>query len=291
MIFKKYFIYYLVIVFLSNAVILQSQTFEFEYSTSDDDCLKDVLQTEDGFYYLVGYSAHPGSDKHVGLVLKVNPHGKLIEERLVEIPNRTYEIFSIMQDTAGSIIIAGKTCDTSEAKVNVKLELRRLSYQLENLDSATYTLDSNRRFGGLGRHIDSNRISIIGSLYSDFAPIVRSFVFILNTSFDSLKFNHLENFESYQIQPLGDTAFWSVGFFAGSTYRMLNSMLESIQTDEVPFITSQCFGLKWDTDTSFYMAGWTHQKNIGIIRQFHPMESTGYLHNTWGNQDVWDFPA
>ncbi len=266
------------------------QSFELEYSTSFDDRLWDAIQTEDGNYFLVGHIAKPESNKYFGLIIKVNHEGKLTKEKRIDLPGRSYDIYSIMQDASGSLILAGKSSDTSEEMLHSNLELRRISYDLEPLDSITYYLDSTRNIGGLTYHLDSAGLIIAGGLYSDTTPQLKSFIYRFNHSFDTIHSALIDLIKIYQIHPLGDTAYWCAKGLTAS-YIILDSLFQLTQWEDVPNIKSQYYGLKWDTDSSFYMVGMTKYHDVGVIRQFHPMESTGYLHNTWGNEDVWDFPA
>jgi hypothetical protein len=54
-------------------------------------------------------------------------------------------------------------------------------------------------------------------------------------------------------------------------------------------------GVKWDTDSSFYLVGdklFTEPShNLGFIKQYDPIDTTGHLFNQWGISDTIDLPA
>jgi len=67
-----------------------------------------------------------------------------------------------------------------------------------------------------------------------------------------------------------------------------------VEEQIVPESITANFGVKWDSDISFYLMGDylpDNDHNIGFLRQPHYFDTTGYLFNSWGRADTVDFPA
>jgi len=270
-----------------------SQTFEFEYSTQDDDRLWDVFETEDGSVFCVGHVAEPQSYKYKGLILKVNSEGNLIEQKIISIPNRTYEIFGVLQDTLGSLILYGKSCDTTSKQHKTKLEILSIDYQLNILDSVSYLIDSLKRMGGLRGGLGINGDIVLASgLMSETPPYSYGIILRLNRSLDSIRFCQLPSDGFEQIRQLNDSTYWVTQSY-GSYFCTLDTLFNYQNCEKVPNKLTQRYGLKWDTDTSFFMSGkWNGgPDDIGILRQFHPLKDTDHLFNTWEKVGSYDYPA
>ena len=279
-------------VFLLLASILLGQSFEFEYSTPDDDRLWDVFETEDGNFYCVGHVAKPGSNKYKGLILKIDTDGQLVSTHIIDIPNRSYDIYGILQDTAGALVLCGKTSDTTESMYHTRLEFNRINYNVEVIDSGTIVVEKDKKVGGLGKNIGfNNEFLITGGLISDINPPVENFLLRLNQSLDSLVMKVANLGFGFHIKQLNSNIVWQVGTFGYSIY---DNLFNYIDHHDIPHSVHQPHGVKWDTDTSFFLVGeWDAgpDNDIGIIRQFHPLDTTGHLYQTWGTDGFWDFPA
>ncbi|OQY41869.1 MAG: hypothetical protein B6242_16790 [Anaerolineaceae bacterium 4572_78] len=286
----------IVLILLYGTLYSQIQTFTFEYVTVDDDRLWDAIETENGNFYLVGHIAKPESDKYRGLVIKISPDGQLIDERIIDIPNRNYDIYGILQDTLGSLILCGKSSDTTPEMYHTNLELKRINYDLETIDSSTYLIAEDKKIGGMGKSLGyNNDLLIVGGLSFETPPYGNAFIYRLDNNLDSLRFHQFSiGSIGHQIKQLNDTTYWCVGWFSGYLYAMFDTMFNLIEYTIVPDILAQAYGLKWDTDTSFFMAGeWGGgpDDDLGMLRQFHPFDTTGHIFNSWGTEGIYDYPA
>jgi hypothetical protein len=62
----------------------------------------------------------------------------------------------------------------------------------------------------------------------------------------------------------------------------------------MPHNLSNPYGIKWDSDTSFYIAGEFNggsDNDIGFFKQFDPIDSTGSIFNSYGAMDTLDLTA
>ena len=277
-------------------VYCQTQTFTFTYATEDDDRLWDAFETEDGYFYLAGHVANPESNKYKGLIIKISPDGEFVNESVIDIPNRAYDIYCILQDTLHSLIICGKSSDTTPDMHQTYLELKRINYNIEILNTSSYLIAENKRIGGMGRSLGyNNELLFTGTLLDDLPPYANAFFFKISHELDSIYFKQFSSGSmSDQIKQLNDSTYWCIGLFGGYSYLSLDTAFNFINYTRVPNRLAQAYGLKWDTDTSFYMAGeWNggSDDDLGMIRQYHPMDTTGHIFNSWGEEGVYDYPA
>jgi hypothetical protein len=74
-----------------------------------------------------------------------------------------------------------------------------------------------------------------------------------------------------------------------------DTLFNQLQISELPIRCNDPIGLKWDSDSSFYFCGqWSNpigDKDIAMIKQFNPIDTTEYIFNSWGNKDTIDLPA
>lgn len=287
----------LVILFIVSGFLTgQVQTFEFKYITPNDDRLWDAFETEDGNIYLTGHIAKPESNKYKGLVLKLSQVGELIDDHLIDIPNRAYDIYGILQDTLGSLILCGKSSDTTPEMYHTNLELKRVNGELTILDSASLLIAENKSIGLLGKAIGINSDFLFtGGLWNDSPPSGHAFAYRLNQSFDSILY-YIDNYGSifHQIKQIDNNSYWHLGRRSGYKFEIRDTLFDYFDSQQVPNRVSQGYGLKWDTDTSFFMVGeWDNngQDDIGIIRMYHPLDTTGHLFNSWGSEGIYDYPT
>lgn len=269
-----------------------SQSFEFEYSTEQDDCLWNVIENEEGYIYCVGHLADPDSPKYSGLILKLNPQGELVDQRIINVPNRTYDIFGILQDSIGSLILYGKTCDTTLEQLNTRFVVITIDYSLNVIDSANYYIDSQKWMSFLSNSIGLNGdLLFAGGLLSDTNPKSTGVLLRLNHSLDSIRF-HLSHVGAFhQIKQLSDSVYWALRTISIAT---LDTLFEYVDGAPTPELIGIGYGLKWDSDSSFYMsAEWNGgtDDNLAIIRQHYPLHDEDYLFNTWGTEGIIDFPS
>ena len=141
----------------------------------------------------------------------------------------------------------------------------------------------------------NNDLLIVGGLSFETPPYGHAFIYRLNNNMDSLSFYQFSiGSISHQIKQLNDTTYWCIGRFGSYSCLSLDTYFNIVDYTLVPNRLAQAYGLKWDSDTSFFMAGeWNGgpDDDLGIIRQYHPMDTTGYIFNSWGTEGIYDYPA
>jgi len=286
----------LIFIIIFNIIQLSSivgQTFQFEYSTPNDDKLWDVFETDDGNFFCVGHVAKPLSNHFSGLILKINADGQLVEKREYTSVDRSYDIKGILQDTLGALILCGSSSDTTPNMYETYLELRRIDYEFQILDSNSYLLDSNRSLNRIGKQLGfNNDLLFTGGLFSENPPpYSKTLLARLNQAFDSLIFIQHLGGPGEQISQLDDSTYWCIGWIGGYAYNTLDTQFNFIDSQQSASSIRNAYGLKWVNDTSFLMVGDIVSKDIAFIHQYHPMDTTGHLYNEWGKANVFDHPA
>lgn len=277
-------------------LISQVQTFVFTYSTPDDDRLWNAFETEDGCFYLLGHIAKPESNKYNGKVIKLSREGELIDESLFDIPDRAFDLYGVLQDTSGSLILFGKSSDTTSDMLHNMLELRRVDYQLNLLDSASFILSEDKSVGLIvGEKGANNNLIFTGGVSFNTPPYGKGFIYLISSSFDSLRFYIYEHGSIFhQIKQLNETTYWDMGWNSGYRVELRDTLFNYINSAPTPKNVAEGYGIKWDTDSSFFMVGeWDNngKNDIGIIRMFKPIDTTNHLFNSWGLEGIYDYPA
>jgi hypothetical protein len=145
----------------------------------------------------------------------------------------------------------------------------------------------------LTRRGKNNDLLVGGSIYPYNVPY--AFFYVLSDEFDSIKakFYTDQHRTMYEIYQVNDTTYWWADGIDYVNYTMDNNLYLQNEVARAQWISAP-FGLKWDTDSSFYLAGeWNGgtDDDIGFFRQFHPIDTSGHIFNTWGKLDTLDFTA
>ncbi len=124
----------------------------------------------------------------------------------------------------------------------------------------------------------------------------RSFFYEFDKEFDSLRAKYYPN-ESRVISYLKDLPngnYWIINLLLDQ-YELLDTALNIVSTQKIPDWLSGNQSVAWDTDSTFYLVGKNNypppSHNLGFIKQFHPMDTTGHLYNHWRISDTVDYPA
>ncbi len=290
----KYFI--LSILIILNIQLYSQPTFIYNHSTQSDDYVLDVLEDENGNYYLAGYRGNPESDYYKGLLIKIGQDGSFISEREFTIPNKAYMIYNITQDSTGSLIMIGTYSDTINQYTSGELSLRRLNYDLTTLDSALYYISDTRSLSLIFSDICTNNDILINSTSWNATtnPHALLFGMRLNENFDSI-FAVTYPFPSVGngIKQLTDTTYWMYGGIFNRVV-ITDTLFNQLEISKLPKSVVAPIGLKWDSDSSFYFCGqWLNNQDhdIGLLKQFDPIDTTEYIFKNWGTIDTIDLPA
>ena len=301
----------------------QEVTFEYILNTEKDINLLDILESENQDIYFSGLNHKPLSNQDDGIVMKLSKSGQFIDSIQISNNSYSYLIQNIVLDSNNRFILNIAISDTTQEHKHCSILLYKMDTNLTLLEHKKY--DFPEDYGSwlqILRKGLSNHLLITGSIKPQGSH--RMFLYVLNSNFDSLKAKiYLNEYSvfSYDVKELNNGNFWILrGLY--SYYAYIDSNLNMISAEEgvIPHHMNAGYGLKWDTDTSFYLAGdyfagfsknkpnlpvssipnFTQNQfkgtkvtdhDIGFTRQYHPFDATGYLFNSIGARDTFDFPA
>jgi hypothetical protein len=101
------------------------------------------------------------------------------------------------------------------------------------------------------------------------------------------------NRASHIIQ-ITDSSYWACEFSSGYKFILMDTLFNHISESKIPDRLSANFGVGWNDDLSFYLIGeWDDgpDDDVGVIRMYDPLDTTGHLFTSWGTLDTLDFPA
>lgn len=292
----KYYLSIILFFFIFKTSISQVTTFEFERINNNDESVLDVKEDEFGNLYCVGYSRKPESYHLDGIVLKLDPYGNITDSVKYSIDDKSILIYQIIQDSVGTFNIIAGISDTTSDLLHSELLIKRINYSLEELESKDYFISEDRSFGLIYTNLGFNKDLLISSgLWSRVnTPPVKIFNIRLNKDFDSIHSVIKTSAGSgLALKQLSDTTYWNL--VEGYVFRTMDTMFNTIESSISKKPIMSPVGMLWDTDTSFYLCGqWINNnddKDIGIIRQFHPIDTLNSLFGSWGNIDTVNLPA
>ena len=297
---KKYFYTLAFIFFIGKFLYSQTTTFIFQMSSNDDFYINDVLESNNEIYF-VSTVAKPNSYFSKGIIIKISQNGEIIDSITVKNQNQRIYLKQIIIDTANTFIIQGIKSDTITPFQNNSLKFIKIDTALIYLSNKDYSFPSDYQiFNSFLDKGKNNELLIVGTVLN---PIVGYlFLYKLNRNFDSLQAKFYVN-ESPMfgtaVKELNNGNFWVLRGIQ-SYYALIDSNFNLVSPEEgvIPEYINGNNAVKWDSDTSFYLAGdyipetsRVSDHDIGFIRQYHPFDSTGSLFNSWGARDTVDFPA
>jgi hypothetical protein len=278
----------------------QTTTFEYLLPTQMSEIVFDILEADDNFIYIVGTQTRPhnGLYKSKGMVVKLNFLGQFIDSALYFIPEKRYLITDILLDGTNRYLLAGMSTDSipdnSFSYANVSIELKIINSYLDIIESNCYPFPSNYKSSNIVAYRgSSDNILVGGTIKPEYTP--RMYFLVFNSNLDSLKSKiYLDKFRTcYYIRQLNDTTYW-ICDGEKSSYYLIDENLNITDYDYARPHWNYTPGIKWDTETSFYLAGqWNGgpDDDIGLYKQFDPIDSTGNIFNSWGTTDTMDIPA
>ena len=294
----------LVIFIIVNNLQCQTMTFEYLLSSPENEIINDVYETAEGIIYTGGFITKPNEFKYKasGLVLKIDNTGLLIDSSIININNRRYCINNIMpEEGVDQYVVAGYISDTLNGwpnNANISISLKRLNNNFEVLSEKEYVFPPEYGYWNMLTRRGNNNDLLIGGSVMRTTSIPTIFLYVVNEQFDSIKAKIYNDTTAtrtcYGLKQINDTLYWVIDGLLPDYYLADNNLNMTRYGYSVPHRINAPYGIKWDTDTSFYLTGeWNEQPDddIGFFKQFHPIDSTGNLFNTWGTLDTLDLPA
>ncbi len=320
---KKFTLTLLFFIVLIRYSYSQQVTFEYVYTSDNDKEIYSVIEGENNSIYFVGRYHKPASNKFNGYVSKLTSSGEFADSIHIIYPDNSSSINNIFTDSINRLILTGFSFDTHGYFNNYSIALFKLDTSLSILKQTHYHFPADYKlFVQTSRFGLDNNLLIIGTVKSPIS--YKMFFYKLNRDFDSLNakiYIHDPGVFPYDIKELNNGNFWILRGLL-PYYVLIDSNMNLISAEEsfIPHLLNASYGIKWDTDSSFYLAadyfaGYSKKKtkltlpnisnleqyhlkdnrmtdhDMGFIRQHHPFDTAGYLFNSIGAKDTFDFPA
>ncbi len=281
----------------------QDNTWETIYATPLNEAAGELVEANDGSIYISGFQTKPneifGHSK--GLIVKLDKFGALVDDLQISISNRRYIIVHLLMDSKDSIIAFGYSSDTVQHPLGghnkTKLEFRRLDTNLNTYYDESFAFPPQyRMFICEMREGIFNEYFVCGSIHQyDSSGTLFPYLYIFDENLDSIdaRFYLDERGNPQYAKQLPDSTIWLTDAF-NSSYYIIDNEMNLVEYEYArPHQINNPYGIKWDTDTSFYMTGeWDggNDHDIGLYRQLHPIDTSNSIFKSWGTSSM-DLPA
>jgi len=298
---KKYIVIYSVLIlFVTIKLKGQSITFEYLLSTPQDEFLFDIVEASDSNIFFCGWLSSPLQPKiQKGLLVKLNNYGEFVDSNILTYPDKSINVIRLLSGNSENYTMVSIIFDSVGSYQNGNIFLSTMDESLNIFNNSIFAFPPTYRFDHLSAQLEANGNLLVGGAIetiNNHNPW--PFIYEFNSVFDSLKarfyFDSNDIGIILKLKALPDSNYWIIKALR-RRYELLDPSFNVITTQKIPDYLSGNLGVKWDTDTSFYLVGDKllpePSHNLGFIRQYHPMDTTGHLFNQWGVSDTVDFPA
>ena len=290
----------LLITFLLGAVTLRCQTNAFfSYSSDSTESLSSIKEMESGNILVLGGRTQSGPAFFGGkaVLLKLDQQGKLLDSLFISIPGKSVFPENILK-LEDHYVICSMVCHPENYSEPGILFLT-IDTSLNLLNSKICWFDENYELLFLKAQTGwGNDLLITGSIVPGTHPF-RTFAYRFSPEFDSIIFalidtNLTQGRIGNGLRQINEKEYLLFEGLAG-TYYYLDSLFNVMNKIRIPHGIGAPFGIKWDTDTSFYLAGQYNppggKHEIGMIRQYHYADTNGTLLNHWSVENSFDVTA
>jgi hypothetical protein len=288
---------FITLLVVSNNLICQQTTFKYISGAEHNMFSYDLIELQDGTILFCGsFSPIEEPQKKVSYIIKLDAYGRFMDSlNNSYVENSSFFASIISYDTGGLLMVEGVYNHLNSNK-DAKFVLSNMDEELNILSRKTYTLQPDLSLLLLNASTDFQGKIMLGGTVVDEHNVLRPLIYVLNNKLDSIigKIMVEQGGMVWQTKSLSNNQYWFARI-PGARYYLTDSVLNVIDTQQVPDFISSNLGVKWDTDTSFYLMGSKSYPdpgyNLAFIRQFDPIDTSGYIFNQWGISDTVDLPA
>ena len=274
----------------------QNKTFEFIFENGNNLSLTDMIEDNSGNIYLTISSNQVSSDQKHTIIGKLNKEGKILDTITYSHETKSKVFYNIHLTEVGTIFLAGAENSPDNSDNNTFI-FNLLNENLSIIDSTAIDLPDEERLINLHSFLGNNNQFLIsgGYYHGPTAAERNSFVLIMNQSLDSIKFNSFEgDVVISHFRNLSNNNFWVIEEVI-TEISVLDSLLNKVETIDVPDFIFGNYSVKWDTDTSFFLLGYNlyppPNYNLSLLRFYHPIDTAGYQTNLLKISDTTDYPS
>jgi len=279
----------------------QTTTWTLLINTGDDRNVSDIVEGENNNIYFTGLNRIAETCHFKGDVFKINYQGILTDSVFLENHDSSLIVTQILKDSNDKYILGVESFGLTS-------QYKKCGFSIKRIDTALQIISSSKNFlfPPEYNHIDlkmnlgiNNNILAFGYVFPIGTP--RMFIYELSMDFDSLQAKVYLGGGAIlpmKLKQFINRNLWLIGELK-PYYILVDSLLNLISKEQgrIPHDMNGSYGVKWDSDTSFYLAGDYFIDNpptdhdIGFLHQSDPFDTTGYYFNYWAAIDTNDYPS
>ena len=276
-------------------VFSQINTFTYSFSNTDNVRPMDIYEDSLGDIFVLTSSCEKesGFSNCQALLIKLDPYGNFIDSLWIRQHNRKLHLQDILLASINTIIICGMSANENDTKPSV--EFYRVSMDLSLIDNHNHSFPDDYKWFSVKTNKGLNNSYLVTG--GVFQPVnkLRVYVLRLSANLDSIQMTIEQDYadQGCYLMEYEPNRYWLLTGII-PRYLIMDGDFNVIQESKVPRRTSSPYGIKWDSDSSFYLTGeWNggSDDDIGIIRQLHVTDTTDLIFNDWGTLDTMDLTA
>ncbi len=284
---------------LSTNLLAQQNTWQYMLSTVNEERSISIAEGDDGMIYVGGYTEQTSqSNDYQALVFKLDPNGMFIDSIHYNFYNNSTLISDFIEYNYNQFILLSTFHEPTANGNNGGFLVSLMDTNLNLTETKVFYADTNYRILGVYGDKSSDGHLFLSLAMNLTGAIFHSYLIEMDESFNILKQRLLtDNASAYQkLRKISDTLYWSINVL-NNKYEIFDSELIKVNEQRIPERFTSIISVKWDSDSSFYVLGdhieseSGHSHNLGFLKQFHPIDTSGYLFNHWRLSDTVDVPA
>ena len=284
---------------LSINLLAQQNTWQYMLSTVNEERSIGIAEGDDGMIYVGGYTEQTSqANDYQALVLKLDPNGYFVDSIHYNFDNNSTLISDFIEYHNDQFILLSTFNESSANGNNGGFLVTLLDNDLNLTETKVFYADTNYRILGVYGDKSSDGHLFLSLAMNLTGVQFHSYLLEMDDSFNILKQRLLtDNASTYQkLRKISDTLYWSINVL-NNKYEIFDSELIKVNEQRIPEHFTSIISVKWDSDSSFYILGdhiiseTGHSHNLGFLKQFHPIDTSGYLFNYWHLSDTVDVPA
>lgn len=263
------------LLFFAHIVNAQQITFEYSLVSPNDELVYDINETVENEILFCGSVAQTTNRYYRSmLIVKLDNFGNLVDSTIYSISGRSTFARRLLVKDTNSFVIISMISDTLITRNETALGLYNLDLDINVSNETIYNFDSIYLLEEISAGILSNN-NILASISLRIHPHVpKSYFYEFNSNFDSIRSKYYPDGSRTisHLHELSHNNIWTLNMLLNK-YELLDSALNIVSAQNVPDMLTSNFGVKWDTDTSFYLVGDgmgfspLPSHNLGFIRQ------------------------
>ena len=272
----------------------QQTTWEYVLRTPDlDEEDFTMIEGNDGSIYVGGRSIPLDRQyPYKSLVFKLNSQGTFADSIQFSLSGKWTQLIQVLPGSDDNYVLISTFRDLSPPHANGGLLMNAMNSDFEFTNQAIFLAETSYLiFGTSGCKLKN------GNLFVNLAvkfPVSSIYSYLIETdsNFNIIKQKLLTDFPNdySHLKKIDNNTYWGLNLLTNK-YDIFDSAFNIVGEQKVPERMTANFGVKWESDSSFYLLGENNEHHFGFLHQPHYFDTTGYLFNSWGRVDTIDFPA